>query len=271
MLPSVVQLAVLAASSAGEPAAEERSDDAPMALIGARILPITAPEIASGVIVVQDGLVAHIGTLEGTSIPATALVRDVSGLVILAGLVDTHSHVGRPSGGDSSEPIQPDVRVLDSIDVRSAGFQRAQAGGITTANVMPGSGHLLSGQTVYLKLRDGGTIDELVILRSDGTIAGGMKMANGTNSRGDPPFPGTRAKSAALVRAKYVAAQAYRRELEEAAGDPEKQPERDLGLEALVEVLEGRRIVHHHTHRHDDILTVLRLSDEFDFRVPGRR
>jgi len=132
---------------------------------------------------------------------------------------------------------------------------------------MPGSGHLLSGQTVYLKLRDADTIEELLIRDAAGRIAGGIKMANGTNSRRDPPFPGTRAKSAALVRAQFVAAQTYRDKLARAAGDPEKVPPRDLGLEALVEVLEGRRVVHHHTHRHDDILTVLRLSEEFGFRV----
>jgi len=87
-------------------------------------------------------------------------------------------------------------------------------------------------------------------------------MANGTNSRRDPPFPGTRAKSAALVRERFIEAQAYRDKLR--AGD---EPDRDLALEALVEVLDKKRIVHHHTHRHDDILTVLRLREEFDFRV----
>ncbi len=92
-------------------------------------------------------------------------------------------------------------------------------------------------------------------------------MANGTNSRRDPPFPGTRAKSAALVRQKYIAAQEYQKKIERADGDPEKMPERDLAMEALIEVLEGRRIVHHHTHRHDDILTVLRLQKEFGYRV----
>ena len=92
-------------------------------------------------------------------------------------------------------------------------------------------------------------------------------MANGTNSRRAPPFPGTRAKSAALVREQFVKAHEYREKLAEAAADPKKPPARDLGLEALVEVLDGKRIVHFHTHRHDDILTVLRLAEEFGFRV----
>ncbi|HUF17520.1 MAG TPA: amidohydrolase family protein, partial [Thermoanaerobaculia bacterium] len=139
------------------------------------------------------------------------------------------------------------------------------AGGITTVNIMPGSGHLLSGQTIYLKLRDGDTIDELIIRLPDGRVAGGIKMANGTNPRRDPPFPGTRAKAAALVREQFVKAQEYRARLRNS--DPTKRPDRDLGMEALVEVLDGKRIVHHHTHRHDDILTVLRLAKEFGFRV----
>jgi imidazolonepropionase-like amidohydrolase len=94
-----------------------------------------------------------------------------------------------------------------------------------------------------------------------------MKMANGTNSQSEPPFPGTRGKSAALVREAFLAAQEYGRKLEAAGGDAEKVPSRDLAKEGLLEVLSGRRIVHHHTHRHDDVLTVLRLADEFGFRV----
>lgn len=137
-------------------------------------------------------------------------------------------------------------------------------------NIMPGSGHLLSGQTIYLKLRDGNKVEDLFIYTEDGSIAGGIKMANGTNSRQDPPFPGTRAKSAALVREQYIKAQTYQTKLKAAAEDSEgklKAPDRDLGMEALVEVLEGKRVVHHHTHRHDDIITVLRLKEEFGFKL----
>jgi len=238
---------------------------APLALVGARLIPLVGPEIASGTLVIDGGVIAHVGPLDSTPIPAGAVIRDVSGMVILPGLVDTHSHIGEVEGGDSSSPIQPAVRVLDSIDVRDPSFQRARAGGITTVNIMPGSGHLLSGQTIYLKLRAGDTIEELAIRTKEGALAGGMKMANGTNSRRDPPFPGTRAKSAALVRERFIAAQEYARKMQDA--DPEKRPARDLALEALGECLSGERIVHHHTHRHDDILTVLRLREEFGLRV----
>ena len=237
----------------------------PVALVGARILPVDGPPIESGIMVLQQGVIVHVGPLDSTPVPAGAEVRDLSGRTIIPGLVDTHSHIGAVEGGDRSEPIQPGVRVLDSIDVLDPSLRRARAGGVTTVNIMPGSGHLLSGQTVYLKLRAGETIEELAIRNADGSVAGGIKMANGTNSRRDPPFPGTRAKSAALVREKYVAAQEYARK--RADPDPEKRPARDLGLEALVEALEKKRVVHHHTHRHDDVLTVLRLAEEFDLRV----
>ena len=92
-------------------------------------------------------------------------------------------------------------------------------------------------------------------------------MANGTNPRRDAPFPGTRAKAAALVREQFLKAQHYGRQLEQTNGDPSKRPARDLQMEGLLEVLDGRRVVHHHTHRHDDVLTVLRLAREFGFRV----
>ncbi len=259
----VLVLALLAAALTVPPARA-----AVDAFVGARLVPVSADEIDDGVLLVQDGRIAAVGSAASVGVPDGATVHDVTGLVIVPGLVDTHSHIGSPSGGDRSAPIQPEVRVLDSVDVRSAGLQRAQAGGITTVNIMPGSGHLMSGQTVYLKLRDGDTIDELAILDEEGRPRGGMKMANGTNSRRDPPFPGTRAKSAALVRQAFVSAMEYREARSRRGGGADREPpERDLGKEALLEILDGKRVVHHHTHRHDDILTVLRLREEFGFDV----
>ncbi len=242
------------------------AQERPRAYIHARIIPITSAAIDDGVFVVHRGEIVAVGPAPGATIPADAETIDAAGKVIMPGLVCTHSHLGGGWGGDTSAPIQPDVRILDSINVRDAGLQKAQAGGLTTLNVMPGSGHLLSGQTIYIKLKDGNTIEELAMRDEECEILGGMKMANGTNSQRNPPFPGTRGKSAALVREQFVKAQAYREKLEKSAEDPEKAPDRDLALEGLVEVLEGKRVVHFHTHRHDDIITILRLADEFGFR-----
>lgn len=244
-----------------------RAQERAQAYVGAQIIPVSAPVIQNGVLIVQRGKIVAVGTRAGVVIPAGALVHEASGMVIMPGLVDTHSHIGGGSGGDGSSPIQPDVRLLDSFNARDTSLNRARAGGITTVNVMPGSGHLLSGQTLYLKLRGGQTVDDLLITDAQGNIMGGMKMANGTNPLGNPPFPGTRAKSAALMREQLTKAQEYREKIRRAKGDASKLPPRDLAMEGLVEVLEGKRIVHFHTHRADDILTVLRLAREFGFRV----
>lgn len=255
-------IALLSVSIAQTATAQES-----VAFVGAHLIPVDGPEISSGVMIVRDGKIAAIGATTTTNVPADARRIDATGRIIMPGIVDTHNHIGGIGGGDQSKPLHPDVRIYDSLNPRDAGFRRAVAGGLTTLNIMPGSGHLLSGQTVYVKLRPAETIEEMAIRNADGSIAGGIKMANGTNSRGGAPFPGTRAKSAALVREMFIRAVEYQKKLASAGDDASKRPERDLGLEALGEVLSGRRVVHHHTHRADDILTVLRLSKEFGFRV----
>ncbi len=240
------------------------AQDQPHAFVNARIIPISGPEIPTGTLVVHKGRIVAVGAT--AAIPAGAVRIDAAGKTLMPGLVDTHSHIGGGQGGDSSAALHPDVRLLDSFDARHSGLQRARAGGITTVNVMPGSGHLMSGQTLYLKLRSVTTIDGLVITLDDGRIAGGLKMANGTNPmRPTGPFPGTRARSAAMARDLFVKAQAYREKVKAAGGDAAKRPARDLGMEALVEVLDGTRTVHFHTHRHDDILTAIRIAKEFGF------
>jgi len=239
----------------------------PIAFKGAQLITVSGDAIDNGVIVVQNGVIQRVGD-SGTRIPRNAEVVDVSGKVIMPGLVDTHSHIGEGDGGDRSSALHPDVRIMDAIDPRSDTFKKALAGGITSVNVMPGSGHLMSGQTVYLKLRPANTIEDmLLVVNEEENIYGGMKMANGTNPLGSSPFPQTRAKSAAMVRNLFVQAQEYQQKVEAAEGDESKMPPRDLKMEALVQVLEGKRIVHNHTHRHDDILTAIRLSQEFGYRV----
>ncbi|MEM1329160.1 MAG: amidohydrolase family protein [Planctomycetota bacterium] len=267
---------------------EAPAEEAVRAFVGATLIPIDGPEIENGVLVIEGGRIAAVGPAGSVKVPTGAEVIDASGRVIMPGLVDTHSHVGGFGGADGSHPIQPGVRIADSLNPFDGGFRRVVAGGLTTLNVMPGSGHLSSGQTQYLKMRLGAsreereerdgprTIEELFIYDrvADGEESpwgeepmGGLKMANGTNPMRDPPFPGTRGKAAMMVRQRFIQAQEYAAKLESAAEGDGEAPKRDLDLEALVDVLSGRRIVHHHTHRADDIMTVLRLADEFGFRV----
>ncbi len=250
-----MRLALLAALLAAPALAQ------PTAYVGATIYPVAGPPVEDGMLIVEEGKVVEVGPVRANLSPGTRQV-DLAGKVIMPGLVDTHSHVGEGDGGDGSSALHPAVRILDAVDPSSDSFWRARAGGITTMNVMPGSGHLMSGQTVYLKPRPALAIDEMLFCDDTGGICGGMKMANGTNSIRDhpDPFPGTRAKSAALVRQLFLKAQQYREQKER-----DEAPDLDLEMEALLEVLDGRRIVHFHTHRSHDILTALRLGDEFGF------
>ncbi len=258
---------LFAASITGLLAGHALAQDKPVAITGAKVIPISGPELEHGVLIVQGGKITACGDEKTVKIPQGADVIDAKGKIVMPGLVDTHSHIGGIGGADGSSPIQPDVRVLDSLSVLDSGFRRAVAGGLTTLNIMPGSGHLMSGQTIYAKMRKAKKIDDIFILDKDAHFMNGLKMANGTNSFGAPPFSSTRAKSAALVREEYVKAQEYKKKVEAAKTDPEKAPVRDLGLDFLSEVLDGKKIVHFHTHRADDIMTVIRLHKEFGFRV----
>lgn len=243
----------IAGALATSPAAAQ---DHAIAFTGARILTMAGDTIENGTLVIEGGKIVAVGS--NVAVPADADRRAMDGRVIMPGIVDTHSHIGQVAGADSSGPIQPDVRALDSINPLSPNIAKARAGGVTTANIMPGSGHLMSGQTFYIKLRQGRTVEDVAFAMKDGAALGGMKMANGTNPMGGTGFPGTRAKSAALVREAFVEAKAY------CGGDRKK---RDLAKDALCEVLSGERLVHFHTHRADDIITVLRLKREFGFDV----
>lgn len=243
------------------------AQEVPTAFTGARILTMAGPDIASGTLVVHRGKILAVGPDGAVTIPEGAVNRPMNGQTIMPGLVCTHSHVGGPSGGDRSGPLQSECRAIDSIDPLDPGFVKARAGGITSANIMSGSGHLSSGQTIYVKYRPAKTIEQMAMRGEGGAILGGLKMANGTNPQRDPPFPGTRSKAAAIVRGAFFAAKEYGKRIEAAGGDESKMPSKNLQLDVLLEVLQGKRVVHHHTHRHDDIQTVLRLSKEFGFKV----
>jgi imidazolonepropionase-like amidohydrolase len=261
--------------------------DAPptvLAFRGARILPVAGDPIDDGVLVVRDGKIAAVGP-KGTPIPEGAVVRDLpAGTVIIPGLVDSHSHIGiypRPGvpahsdGNEMSGPVQGGLRALDAVWPDDPGIRMATSGGVTMANIMPGSGNAVGGATIYVKLR-GRSIEEMRV--KDCPVLGGLKMANGENpkgygrrSPGQAPF--TRMKVAALQREAFQKARDYQAKLaafrkakdgKDAKATP---PETDLNLEQLVEVLDRKRTVHFHCHRADDILTAVRISEEFGFEL----
>jgi imidazolonepropionase-like amidohydrolase len=260
--------------------AQPSAGQATLAIRGGKLYPISGPPIEHGVLVVANGKIVAVGEESKVKIPRGATVEDATGKVVMPGIVDSHSHIGiianpmAEDSGDANEssgPIEPGLRALDAIDPADPNIRMATAGGITTANIMPGSGNVMGGQTAYVKLR-GNTIEQMLI---PGTI-GGMKMANGENPKhygAKDKAPMTRMEEAALARGIYEKATQYKAKWEAynkavAAGDKTaKQPDRDLDLDPVVEVLEGKRVVHNHTHRADDIMTALRLSDEFQYRL----
>ena len=196
----------------------------PTAFINARIIPIVGQPIEQGVLIVQNGKIKAVGDARTVRLSSDVQAVDLQGKTIMPGLIDSHSHIGEGAGADGSAPIQPDVRLLDALNPRAGSLQRAQAGGITTGNVMPGSGHLDSGQTLYLKLRDNvNKVEDLLIYDQAGKYMGGIKFANGTNPlRTTPPFPGTRSKAAAMVREQFTRAQEYRDKVRKAGSDKSK-------------------------------------------------
>jgi imidazolonepropionase-like amidohydrolase len=241
------------------------AQDKPYVFTGALIYPIEGAPIENGVLVVHRGKIVTVGGA-GTAIPTDGVMIPVQGKVIMPGLVDTHSHLGGPEGGDASAALHPDTRAMDAVNPTSDGFKKALAGGLTTINIMPGSGLLMSGQTIYVKMREGKLIEDLLITNEKG-VYGGLKMANGTNPmRNAPGMPGTRAKSAAMVRSLFLQAQEYQKKIDKAGNDASKMPERDLKMEPLLEVLTGKRVVHFHTHKANDVLTAIRIGQEFGFK-----
>ncbi len=274
----VIYLSLLPVLLGAEPAP---APDAVVIYRGARLLPVSGPPIEKGVLAVSQGKIVALGKEGEVSVPEKATVRDLAGKTIIPGLVDTHSHIGiypRPNvpahgdGNEMSGPVQPGLRALDAIYPDDPGIHMAVAGGVTTANIMPGSGNAIGGQTLYVKLR-GATVEQMRIPNT--RVLGGLKMANGENPKGygrRNQAPYTRMKIAALQREQFVKTRDYQRQWANyrkaaAEGKQVTPPDTDIALEPLVEVLERKRTVHFHTHRADDILTVLRLADEFGFEV----
>src|SRR5262249_54748804 len=161
------------------PQAGAPGEDAVVAYKGARIHTCAGPVIERGVLLVHKGKIVAVGREEDVTIPAGAVVRDVAGKTIIPGLVDTHSHIGifgRPAVGSSADgnemtgPVQPGLRAIDAITPDDPGIRMALAGGVTTANIMPGSGNAIGGQTLYVKLR--GSIVEAMRVLADIVLGG---------------------------------------------------------------------------------------------------
>lgn len=245
--------------------------DTPFALVGARVLPIDAPAIEEGTVVLRDGRVAVVGPASEVEVPSDAEVVDAAGAWVLPGLVDAHVHLGVWEEGEGwagqdtnemTDPVMAAARAVDAINPREQGFDDALMGGITTVNVNPGSGNPIGGQAVALKTY-GRYVDEMVLRNPSG-----IKAALGENPKrvyGDQKkTPSTRLGVALVLRRAFAAARSYQARVAAADGKP---VDTDLVSEALVKVLDGEIPWRQHCHRADDIATALRLADEFGYRL----
>jgi imidazolonepropionase-like amidohydrolase len=230
---------------------------------------ITNGDIKTGTILIDNGKIKAVGT--DVEIPDGTQVINASKYIVTPGLIDVHTHLGvfteghGPAGVDGNEmtnPATPQVRALDGLYPFDQGFMDAVKAGVTSSQVLPGSANVIGGEMVAVK-HVGRSVEEMVIKSPSA-----MKVAFGENPKrvygGKGKMPSTRMGVAAVLREQLVKAENYLKKLEKGAQDPDKMPERDLGLEALVRVLKREIPMRAHAHRADDILTAIRIAEEFN-------
>ncbi len=246
-----------------------------VAIRNATIITATRGTIADGTVLIRDGKIAAVGN--NVSIPAGAEVYDATGKFVSPGLIDAHSHIANDAINEGSVSVSSMTGMEDVLDPTDINIYRDLAGGTTTANILHGSANAIGGKTVVIKLRYGKTRATDFIFQ--GALPG-IKFALGENvtrKRGQTPtnpqrFPTTRQGVEYVIRDAFTRAKAYRKdwqdyEAKKKAGQDVLAPRRDLQLDALVEVLEGKRLVHAHSYRADEILMLIRVADEMGFKV----
>lgn len=232
------------------------------AVAGGRVLTMTGAVYDPGFVLIENDKIIGIGGLSELVVPPGAVVIDAAGKVVMPGLVEAHCHVGiyeeiyRDDGDDLNEttdPVTPQLRAIDAINPEDLGLGDACQGGVTTICTGPGSANVIGGENLVMKTRPAATIDELVIKQP-----AGLKMALGENPKrsygSQQKAPRTRMATAALMRQTLVAAQNYQRKAD---------ADRDLKLEAVTRALRRELKVHAHAHRADDIMTMVRIAEEF--------
>ncbi len=246
-----------------------------VAIRNGTIITATRGTIPNGTVLVRDGKIAAVGT--SVSIPAGADVYDATGKFVSPGIIDAHSHIANDAINEGSVSVSSMTGMEDVLDPTDVNIYRDLAGGTTTANILHGSANAIGGKTVVIKLRYRKTRASDLVFQ--GALPG-IKFALGENvtrKRGQAPanpqrFPTTRQGVEYVIRDAFTRARAYRKEWQEydakkKSGQDVLAPRRDLQLDALVEVLEGKRLVHAHSYRADEILMLIRLADEMGFKI----
>ncbi|HOV79471.1 MAG TPA: amidohydrolase [Bacillota bacterium] len=234
-----------------------------LAIFGGCIFTMGGPPVKVGTVLVDEGKIA--GVEAGVVIPPGAKAVDVTGKIVMPGMIDAHCHVGiaeeiyREEGDDSNEmsdPVTPHLRAVDAVNPADLGFRDALAGGVTTVVTGPGSANIIGGEMVAMKTA-GTVVDEMVV-----QFPAGLKAALGENPKRSygrekkPPY--TRMASAALLRETFVKGLDYLKK---------ESLDRDLKMEAVARVLRGDVPLRVHAHRADDIMTAVRIAGEFGVKL----
>ena len=258
-------------------AAAATPPDSPAVIVirNATILTVSHGTIEHGSILIRDGKIAEVGP--SISAPKDAQVIDAAGQFVMPGIIDCHSHIAAESINEGSVSVSSMVNMAEILNPDDLDIYRDLAGGVTAANILHGSANSIGGQTLVIKLRWGQPAAKLPF---EGALPG-IKFALGENPKrsnfsipGQPRrYPATRMGVEETIRGAFSEARDYKKTWDEynkrfAAGEKNLiPPRRDLRLEPLVEVLEGKRYVHSHCYREDEILMLLRVAKEFGFKV----
>ena len=258
-------------------AATAAPPDAPAVIVirNATIMTVSHGNIEHGSILIKDGKIAEVGL--SVNAPKDAQLIDAAGQFVIPGIIDCHSHIAAESINEGSVSVSSMVNMAEILNPEDIDIYRDLAGGVTSANILHGSANAIGGQTLVIKLRWGQPAGKLPF---EGALPG-IKFALGENPKrsnfsipGQPRrYPATRMGVEETIRGAFSEARDYKKTWDEynkraAAGEKNLvAPRRDLRLEPLVEVLEGKRYVHSHCYREDEILMLLRVAKEFGFRV----
>jgi imidazolonepropionase-like amidohydrolase len=221
-------------------------------------------------LLVESGRISAVGA--GLNVPEGATVIDVSGKHLSPGIIDCHSHVATDGGvNESGQTITAEVRIGDFVDPNDISIYRQLAGGVTSSNILHGSANTIGGQNQVLKFRWGASPEEMKFADAPQ----GIKFALGENvkqsnwgTRVTDRYPQTRMGVEQLVRDAFEAAKQYRSRWDEWNRTKVGLPPRvDLELEALAEVVEGKRLIHCHSYRQDEILALMRTCEAYGVRI----
>ncbi len=214
-------------------------------------------------LLIREGKVAEVGV--DLNAPRGAVEIDGTGKHVTPGLIDPHIHSGVSGVNESGFAIVPEVQMGDVLTHNNISMYRQLAGGLTTAHVKHGSANPIGGENVTVKMRWGALPDDLRLEGAPRTV----KFALGENpKRRENRYPDTRMGTQEIIRDHFLAARDYERDWQRWEANQEGiPPRRDLRMEALLDILNQELLISSHGYRADEFLALVRLAEEFGFRV----